>query len=85
MKSFHMKIWKVLFFIFLFMKMQIYVIIYTKLFYSNLGGISMNLKAVIIFTVIIILVSLQYTLNKILVELREIKEILKKGNIVTYK
>gem|GEM_PF-767081 len=45
----------------------------------------MNLKAVIIFTVIIILVSLQYTLNKILVELREIKEILKKGNIVTYK
>jgi len=80
-----MKIWKVLFFIFLFMKMQIYVIIYTKLFYSNLGGISMNLKAVIIFTVIIILVSLQYTLNKILVELREIKEILKKGNIVTYK
>lgn len=38
----------------------------------------MNYKVVIIFTVIIILVSLQYTLNKILVELREIKEILKK-------
>lgn len=38
----------------------------------------MNYKVVVIFTIIIILVSLQYTLNKILVELREIKEILKK-------
>jgi len=38
----------------------------------------MNYRVVIIFTVIIILISLQYTLNKILVELREIKEVLKK-------
>lgn len=38
----------------------------------------MNYKIVVIFTVIIILVSLQYTLNKILVELREIKDILKR-------
>ncbi|GFN36066.1 hypothetical protein [Tepidimicrobium xylanilyticum] len=36
----------------------------------------MNVKIVIIVTVITILVSLQYTLNKILVELREIKRIL---------
>ncbi len=38
----------------------------------------MNYKIVVIFTVIIIIVSLQYTLNKILVELREIKDILKR-------
>lgn len=38
----------------------------------------MNYKVVVVFTVIIILVSLQYTLNRILVELREIKEILRK-------
>lgn len=37
----------------------------------------MNFKVVIIFTFFVILISLQYTLNKILVELREIKEILK--------
>lgn len=36
----------------------------------------MNLKVVIIITIITILISLQYTLNKILVELREIKRIL---------
>ncbi len=37
----------------------------------------MNYKIVIIFSLFIILISLQYTLNKILVELREIKDILK--------
>lgn len=37
----------------------------------------MNYKIVIIFFLFIILISLQYTLNKILVELREIKDILK--------
>lgn len=36
----------------------------------------MNLKVVIIITIITILISLQYTLNKILVELKEIKRIL---------
>lgn len=38
----------------------------------------MNYKVVVIFTIIIILVSLQYTLNKILLELKEIKQILRK-------
>lgn len=38
----------------------------------------MNYKVVVIFTVFVILVSLQYTLNKILIELREIKDILRK-------
>lgn len=37
----------------------------------------MNIKAIIIFTLFVILVSLQYTLNKILLELREIKQILR--------
>ncbi|SHD78567.1 conserved protein of unknown function [[Clostridium] ultunense Esp] len=37
----------------------------------------MNIKAIIIFTLFIILVSLQYTLNKIFLELREIKQILR--------
>ncbi|HSH35285.1 hypothetical protein [Schnuerera sp.] len=37
----------------------------------------MNIKAIIIITVTIILVSLQYTLNKILMELKEIKQILR--------
>lgn len=37
----------------------------------------MNIKIIIITTLIIILVSLQYTLNRILVEIKEIKEILK--------
>ncbi len=38
----------------------------------------MNLKLVIIFTLFIILIGLQYTLNKILLELREIKQILQR-------
>ncbi|WP_272876604.1 hypothetical protein [Clostridium sp. Cult1] len=37
----------------------------------------MNIRIIIITTLIIILVSLQYTLNRILVEIKEIKEILK--------
>ena len=37
----------------------------------------MNIRIIIITTLLIILVSLQYTLNKILVEIKEIKEILK--------
>ncbi|WP_263282522.1 hypothetical protein [Schnuerera sp. xch1] len=38
----------------------------------------MNYTVIIIFTIVIILVSLQYTLNKILLELREIKQILRR-------
>ncbi len=38
----------------------------------------MNFKVIAIFTLLIILISLQHTLNKILLELREIKEILKR-------
>jgi uncharacterized membrane protein YcaP (DUF421 family) len=37
----------------------------------------MNIKIIIISIVLIIFVSLQYTLNKILAELREIKQILR--------
>lgn len=37
----------------------------------------MNIKAIVIISVLIILVSLQYTLNKILFELREIKQLLR--------
>jgi hypothetical protein len=38
----------------------------------------MDYRVVIIFTLFIILIGLQYTLNKILLELREIKQILQK-------
>lgn len=37
----------------------------------------MNIKAILIITILIILVSLQYTLNKILCELKEIKLLIK--------
>ncbi|WP_272879095.1 hypothetical protein [Clostridium sp. Cult2] len=37
----------------------------------------MNTKAIVVISVLIILVSLQYTLNKILLEIKEIKEILR--------
>jgi len=38
----------------------------------------MNFKIIIIFTLFLILIGLQHTLNKILIELREIKQILQK-------
>lgn len=39
----------------------------------------MYYELIAFFTVILILVSLQYTLNKILIELREIKETIRKN------
>jgi len=38
----------------------------------------MNYEVVVFFTLLIILISLQHTLNKIFLELKEIKEILKR-------
>lgn len=38
----------------------------------------MNYTVIIIFTIVIILISLQYTLNQILLELKEIKRILRR-------
>lgn len=66
----------------IFIKFIFYVIINTIIIIhlKNISGdrrITMNFKTIVIFTFIIILMGLQHTLNKILLELREIKQILK--------